>query len=561
MTNFTSFLGSYSLNFLLARLRCYLEISGGAEDLSTAQDVLQDMGWRRCEAIATAAPTPMPTRLAFVRDIRGSRSLHTQREVADAVNQRLTDALLAARVYRIALVPIRYPSAEFNHEKPAVGGLTVTGLKVDRLATIRYPARTGDWPSGDASSGDSTPKSASGSRWRADAGHAVYGWLDRQARRELPFGLSARLTAPVSAQSRDGEDSPRLRKWIWAWIGAVLMLAIVLAFRVEFNTDTPAGPWMVVAIFGVMFLVVGVPHLLLKLLSRIALEPAIRAGALPASWSPYSYGLWIDGSDPVVLETMSVGRANALHRIAASVMTVSRVFGLGVCGALVFWLIQFARDSPDALAIPVGLAIFLIWSVIRDIVRSRGRRQVRSVAVRVFQFLLVLGLGGVLLKLPTFAFYYELGATDMALTASWIEVVWHAAPVLAMLGAMSLVAAVAWVLTPRMEKWSRDLFSLGMAINVLCAAIAGVVIAIEPAANARDGMVESVTPAFKAMCSLDGDQWIPTWRIGRTDPHFYAKRIVSDDQPNIDLRRLPTPKGSFIVDIDNPCNSPAVASP
>lgn len=321
----------------------------------------------------------------------------------------------------------------------------------------------------------------------------------------------------------------------------------------RFNPADALNSWLIPGLFVVIFIFVVFNLAALKVSTRVVVEPRTVIGVLPPHWSPYSCSIWSDITNPDVVEILGSRRSKALNRLSRTVMTVMRFALVGFSGIFIYLLFQLFRSTPSLVGIPVVLVIVLVWFVVSDILRSRRRVVVRSAMMRGTQFLMVLGVGGLLLRLPTLAFYNELGATDLALTVSWTEAAFHAVPLVAVIPGSAVFCLSLWVLAPRLDKWSRDLFSLIMTANVMCAVLAGIIVAIQPAAEIRSGKVTSESPAVKATCTLSDGAWAPTWAIGRTGNPVLANRIIGADQ-NIGPLQVPADPGTFrVVHMSDSC--------
>ncbi|WP_128970098.1 hypothetical protein [Rhodococcus opacus] len=302
-----------------------------------------------------------------------------------------------------------------------------------------------------------------------------------------------------------------------------------------------------------MFIFVVVNFAALQISTRVIVEPRKFIGILPSHWSPYSCSKWSDTTNPDVVEILGSRRSKALSRLSRTVMTVLRFVLIGFSGVFVYLLFQLVRSTPSLVGIPAVLVIVLVWFVLSDILRSRRRVVVRSAVVRGIQVLMVVGVGGLLLRLPTLAFYNELGATDLALKVSWTEAAFHAVPLVAVVLGSAVFCVSIWVLAPRLDRWSRDLFSLVMTANVVCAVLTGIIIAIQPAAEIRSGNIASESPAVKATCTLKDGTWVPTWAIGRIGNPVLADRFVGTDE-NIGPLQVPADPGTFrVVHTSDPC--------
>ncbi|WP_146777753.1 hypothetical protein [Rhodococcus wratislaviensis] len=315
-------------------------------------------------------------------------------------------------------------------------GLVIGGMQADRFSEVRYPA---SFPGNGDVGENSNPtqddrcvpateeRPVDSSRWTVRLGHNVYGAIDNW----LVGHLSSRLERWLLGGSTDG-DSPVLRRSFLLWGFVVSLLATVLGvFTPRFNPADALNAWLIPGLFISMFIFVVVNFAALQISTRVIVEPRKFIGILPSHWSPYSCSKWSDTTNPDVVEILGSRRSKALSRLSRTVMTVLRFVLIGFSGVFVYLLFQLVRSTPSLVGIPAVLVIVLVWFVLSDILRSRRRVVVRSAVVRGIQVLMVVGVGGLLLRLPTLAFYNELGATDLALKVSWTEAAFHAVPLVA----------------------------------------------------------------------------------------------------------------------------------
>jgi hypothetical protein len=498
------FLGSYTVNWVLSRVRSTVDLAVEEVDVDAVERVLGDMGWTRISAPPQSGSGRPIVR--FSKDIRGTVSLQTRRETRVRIQQRLVDAFIVSSVQNIWISTIRYPDGR------------------DGTCTIR--AREIGRPS-DLSAARERELLSDRLR-RGEVAHplvrAVGGWAVRQFDRLVETG--GRLVV--------GTRRGPYRRSIWTRPAmsflalSLLVAAILLALMVD--DPWKAGDWPYVAVFGsTAFLIIGAVlfrAVVLGLCTRVSVGDPVRF-RFESTRSRWTVEDWITDSDLGVGGMISEPRVSMLVRLNAWSNNVMALVGAGVVALMLFSFVQLLRTSPSLAIIPITAGVAALWLLGASVFRSRPRRATRLRFRGVLQFALALGLAAAVFKAPTFVFYNSMGQTEAAFSASNVEYFYHAIPLLVSGSIGGVAFLVTWLISPKLDRVTRDLLSMGCAALILACLVAG----MYPASQGmgESGGVPSVSPVVKRACVVDEAGAQAIWLIGRGEHALHYSRNVNTD--------------------------------
>ncbi|CAM4104246.1 hypothetical protein NONI108955_09180 [Nocardia ninae] len=502
--NFSSYRGQYLIGVFLARVRCRVDISGSADDRRRARDALVAGGW---SAVAHADSD------TYVRDIRGSLSSSTIEEVVRHVHTHIVDTHSRAAIDKASLERIRYAGLRFTH-RPAP--LEHDGKRVDALAEISVapiPLVQQQQP----------PPARPPSTLLARLIRIPAFWYDcleksarfiaRIFRRATPLWFR-QLAIRVIA-----DDSAR---FIWVRFGLLaasggLGVAAGVAVADRFP-DRPTGPEPALGLIGistVLLLVLGA----LNLFTRVAVHRA--DAALPQGYSRWQAERWANANRTDVARLIGAERHHAIRMCWTAGTLVLRMIAMAGAGALLFLSVQtiwFNSRLIAATLLTVGL--LLAWILVIDAVRPRQRSGSRLIVRRTAASVLLAGVGGAMVRLPSYFFYQPLGYPAFAFEIGWHDVIVNARGfIMAALGSGALIA-IYWLFSPRITPVWRSAFAL---LLLMCATV-GMLSAMVEAGRPAELIVQqqSVTAGGTryAACLIDNGREQPIWIIGQSAGRF-----------------------------------------
>ncbi|GAA5107284.1 hypothetical protein GCM10023319_78830 [Nocardia iowensis] len=508
--NFASYRGQYLIGVCLARVRCRIDISGSADDRQRAHAALVASGWSALSRTETDT---------YVRDIRGSLSSSTIEEVVRHVHTDIVDTHSRAVIDRASLERIRYAGLRFTH-KPAP--LEHDGRRVDALAEISV-----------------TPTALSVREQRPESGPAdtagtvfifrerltrvpgfFYGCLERVAKaaaqlysRTTPQWfrqLVVRLIADESAHY----VSTRFGLLVVSG-GFGVAAAAVVAARFP---DRPTGAEPALGLIGVsavLLLILGA----LNLFTRVAVHRA--DSALPQGYSRWQAERWANANRTDVARLIGAARHNAIRMCWKTGTLVLRMIAIAGAGALLFLSGQTIWSNSRLIAATLlTIGLLLGWILVIDSVRPRQRAGSRLIFRRTAASVLLAGVGGAMVRLPSYFFYQPLGYPAFAFEIGWHDVVVNARGfIMAALGSGALIA-IYWLFSPRITPVWRSAFAL---LLLMCATV-GMLSALVEAGRPAEDIVQKQSivaggTRYAACFDIDGQQQ-PIWIIGQSANRF-----------------------------------------
>ncbi|MFI9402103.1 hypothetical protein [Nocardia sp. NPDC052316] len=447
----------------------------------------------------------------YVRDIRGSLSSSTIEEVVRHVHTHIVDTHSRAAVDKASLERIRYAGLRFTH-RPAP--LEHDGKRVDALAEISVaPAVPQQQPL-------PAPPPRTVLARLARLPTVLYGCLERGA--EVTARIYRRITPQWLRQLVFRVIVDESTRYAWVRFGLLaasggLGVAAGVAVADRFP-DRPTGPEPALGLIGistVLLLVLGA----LNLFTRVAVHRA--DAALPQGYSRWQAERWANANRTDVARLIGAHRHYAIRMCWTTGTLVLRMIAMAGAGALLFLSAQTIWFNSRLLAatlLTVGL--LLAWILIIDAVRPRQRSGSRLLVRRTAASVLLAGVGGAMVRLPSYFFYQPLGYPAFAFEIGWHDVIVNARGfIMATLGSGALIA-IYWLFSPRITPVWRSAFAL---LLLMCATV-GMLSAMVEAGRPAELIMQqqSVTAGGTrfAACLIENSDEQPIWIIGQSAGRF-----------------------------------------
>ncbi|WP_040863316.1 hypothetical protein [Nocardia niigatensis] len=521
--------GHYLIDMLLARIRCHVEISGSAADRGRARERLTALGW-----VWLNESRANPDR--YVRVVRGTATRATAEEISQRLQVALADCHSAATIERVALERIRYASMRFAYESPTLQGLVYDERPVAVLADVSVVRSEAVAPAPLSPTGEETVLDR---LRRAAARNVLDGfdklcgkletgalWIAGWSRRCVP-AWAGRIGRTFVDKEAAGFLRYRLTLLLMVF---VLSLAVTFVWRVRITRSSGLpqsdGLILIVLIGGIALLaaVLGTTNMFTRILVH-------RFDAdLPCGYSRWQTSLW-EAADPADAE-MFIGRRR--HRAIMVCWALGTLLCGTICAVLAGTVLAvlgsdlwYGRQDIVSLMITAGL--LLLWVLAADMWRARPRSEVRRLVQRVGLSIVLTGLGGVILRMPSYLFYKKLGYPGLAFEIGWHDALVNASVFLVCLALSALPLGLCWLYSPRLPRFTRS----GFAMVLTFAAAAMVLAGLGPSLRtAQIITVEQTTTAggtrYPACITVNNvDQ--PIWIIGQTTRQLLiGDRTISD---------------------------------
>lgn len=536
LRNLVDYRGHYLLDVALARARCRIEIAGSQFDRERAREVLTELGWS-----PTSQPGTGPDdRDTFARDIRTGLGPGADAAVAQRLQAELEDGLCDAQVALVSLERIRYRQLHANRQSPGPAGLTYSGRPVDTLTTFAPAPVSSETPESRTGDPNPTPPNPPGPLTVLMLGCLTF--IARVSRPLLRFiyrhpwlrGSVRWLTA----------EPPVNRNWRLAVCGIAAAIGFTATARwveVGDNNDL-SGPfaWFMGWVAGLV-VVLGVCTALANLATRTILHALPADVSLPDGHSRWQATWWIDSTAASIIGAHS---AQLIKRSATVAYLLSALAGSLFAGPALWLLSRLVFvDGDQFVALVTGFCVLVIGILVVDMVRARHRSHTRPVLARIASLLAILGLGGIVLRLPAYAYFGALGYPSVAFEITWHEAVLHAEKFLIAVGVSALMVVVFWMTAPRLPRWMQTPVGLVLAVAVASAVFAQLGRSERIGAAISADKMTTASSTRIAACLIEGSGRKPVWVLSQpTGRLLIGDRGVGDPVRPVsvtELRLLP----------------------
>ncbi|GAB3204505.1 hypothetical protein [Nocardia tengchongensis] len=507
--------GHYLMNFLVARVRCHVEIAGSEADRERARESLTSVGWVRLDTSENGPDY-------YVRDIRGSGSPSSVEEATVRLYTRLVDAYCHATVERIALEPIRYSSLHFTHHAPTLQGMTYNGRRVAALADVSAVTP----PPSEATAATATGPSLI-ERVRdvlARLMNPAFGmlckyleiaavWIARQARSHAP----QRFRRIGRSFTRDDDPAYMRNRWITLVATSIISALIAFAWCAEtgytsnLSRSTTAVVVLLFAVYVALLLITGT----MNLFARVAIHPFV--ATLPDAYPRAGASRWATADEADATAVIGLDRFRAIKacwHIGTLLCGVVCMAAVGPTLALIVRAILYGRD--EIVSVLTAFGLVLAWIVAADMLRARRRSEVRRVVRRIGISIVLAGLGGIILRLPSYLYYKRLGYPGLAFDISWHDSVVNGIFFLIAVALSAVSFGLYWLSAPRLPRFIRSCLGTVATLSAAATVLAGISAYGNQAQHIAAEQTTTAGGTRYAACRTDSGHEIPIWVIGQT---------------------------------------------